>query len=137
MPIVSISLTDDLLKKIDSFMLEKGYSSRSEAIRDAVRDSLSEHEVSKFEEGRVTATLTAISGFDQHDVDERVTRLRHEHDDIVTGNMHIHLGKDYCLDILITEGKAAEVLNFIGKIRALRGIHQVRYTVMPIVDAKT
>ena len=57
-------------------------------------------------------------------------RLRHEHDDIVSGNMHIHLGKTYCLEIFIAEGDAKEVLDFIGRIRAIRGIQQVKYTMV-------
>ena len=132
MPIVSISLTSNLLKKLDEFMRERGYSSRSEAIRDAVRDSLSEYELSRFERGKVTATITVISEHERHDVDERLMRLRHQHDDIVSGNMHIHLGKTYCLEIFITEGEAGKVLNFIGRIRAMRGIQQVKYTIVPL-----
>jgi len=81
---------------------------------------------------RVTAPITVISEHERHDVDERLMRLRHEHDEIVSGNMHIHLGKTYCLEIFITEGKVNDVLNFISKIRAMRGIQQVKYTMVPI-----
>ena len=133
MPIISISLTTELLKKLEEFMRERGYSSRSEAIRDAVRDSLSEYELGRFERGKVTATITVISEHERHDVDERLMRLRHQHDDIVSGNMHIHLGKTYCLEIFITEGEAGKVLNFIGRIRAMRGIQQVKFTMVPLV----
>ena len=72
LPIVSISLTSNLLKKLDEFMQERGYSSRSEAIRDAIRDLLSGFELSRFETGKVTATITVISEHERHDVDERL-----------------------------------------------------------------
>jgi CopG family nickel-responsive transcriptional regulator len=132
MPIVSISLTSELLRKLDNFMNERGYSSRSEAIRDGIRNTLSEYELSRFESGLVTATVTVISEHERHDVDERLMKLRHDHDDIVSGNMHIHIGKTYCLEIFITEGEVEQVLNFIGKIRAMRGIRQVKFTMLPI-----
>jgi len=132
MPIVSISLTSELLRKLDRFMRERGYSSRSEAIRDAIRDSLSEYELSRFKKGKVTATITVISEHERHNANERLMRLRHEHDEIISGNMHIHLGKTYCLEIFITEGDVKDILNFISKIRAMRGIHQVKYTMVPI-----
>lgn len=134
MPIVSISITSELLKKLDEFMRERGYSSRSEAIRDAIRDSLSEYDLGKFQKGKVAATITVISEHERHDVDERLTRLRHEHDDIVSGNMHIHIGHKYCLEIFITEGEFEQVLNFIGRIRAMRGIQQVKYTMSPLIE---
>ncbi|WXG44026.1 MAG: nickel-responsive transcriptional regulator NikR [Promethearchaeati archaeon SRVP18_Atabeyarchaeia-1] len=132
MPIVSISLTVELLRSLDEFMEDKGYSTRSEAIRDAVRGLLSEYELGQLEKGKVTSTITVISEHERHDVDERLTRLRHEHDDIISGNMHIHLGKAYCLEIFITEGDVEQVLQFIGRIRAMRGIQQVKYTIVPL-----
>lgn len=135
MSIISISLTSELLRKLERFMREKGYSSRSEAVRDAIRELLSEYELSKFEEGRVIATITVISRHERQDVNERLTRLRHEYDEIISGNMHIHLGKDYCLEIFITEGDSNEILNFIGRIRAMKGIQQVKYTIVPIAPA--
>ena len=113
-------------------MQQKGYSSRSEAIRDAIRDLLSEFELNRFEKGKATATITVISELERRDVDERLTRLRHEHDEIVSSNMHIHLGKRYCLEVFITEGEAKEVLSFISRIRAMRGIQQVKYTIVPL-----
>ncbi len=136
MPIVSISLTSHLLKKLDKSMIERGYSSRSETIRDAIRGALSEYELNQFEGGRVTSTITVISQHDSHDVDERLMRLRHKNDEIVSGNMHIHLRKNYCLEIFITEGDAKAVLNFIGKIRTIRGIQQVKFTMLPLINTK-
>jgi len=115
-------------------MKRRGYSSRSEAIRDSLRDSLSEYEFSRFEKGKVTATITVISELERRDVDEKLMRLRHEYDDVVSGNMHIHLGKKYCLEIFITEGEFEQILNFIGRIRATRGIQQVKYSMTPMVE---
>ncbi len=132
MPIVSISLTAELLKQLDKFMKQRGYSSRSEAIRDAVRSTISEFKLSKFEQGRVTATITVIAAHELPGVDERLTRLRHNYNHIVSGNMHLHLGEYYCLEVFITEGEAETVLEFISRIRAMRGLHQVNYTIMPL-----
>ncbi|MCW3987492.1 MAG: CopG family ribbon-helix-helix protein, partial [Candidatus Bathyarchaeota archaeon] len=91
MPIVSMSLTNDLLRKLDALIADRSYSSRSEAIRDAIRASLSEYELSRLDRGMVAATITIISEYVRRDVDERLMRLRHEYNDLVTGNMHIHL----------------------------------------------
>ena len=134
MPIVSISLSSELLKKLDAFMQERGYSSRSEVIRDAIRDLLSEFELSKLEKGKVTATITVISTHEGHNVNERLMRLRHTHDEIVSADMHIHLGKNYCLEIFVTKGEPEKVLDFISRIRAMRGIQQVKYTMVPLLE---
>jgi CopG family nickel-responsive transcriptional regulator len=131
LPIVSISLTSDLLRKLDVLIKDKSYSSRSEAIRNAIRNSLSEYELNRLEKGRVAATITIISEYVRRDIDERLMRLRHEYNELVTGNMHLHLGIDYCLEVFIAQGDVEDVLNFIGRVRAIRGIQQVKYTLVP------
>lgn len=132
MTVVSISLTHELLNRLDEVVREKGYSSRSEAVRDAVRQYLSDYDLSRFTRGVITATVSVIFEHEAHDVDEKLTRLRHTYSKIVTGNMHLHLGKRYCLEVFITEGEADDILDFIGRIRALKDIQQVRFTVTPI-----
>lgn len=133
MAVVSISLTDSLLKRVDSLVSDKGFSSRSEAVRDALRNYLSEYELNKFQEGWITATITAISEHENHEVDEKLTRLRHQHSKVVFSNMHLHLSDTFCLEIFITQGEAADILDFVSRIRAISGIEQVRYTTTPLV----
>jgi CopG family nickel-responsive transcriptional regulator len=135
MPVISFSLTSHLLQRFDRFMRDRGYSSRSEAIRDAIRDTLTEYDLGRLEQGAVTATVTVITERERHDVDQRLMRLRHDHNTIISGNMHIHLGSDYCLEIFITEGEVDQVLTFIGRIRAMRGIQQVKFTMVPLTPA--
>jgi len=134
MPVISISLSNELLRKLDKFMVERGYSSRSEVIRDAVRDLITEYELSKFEEGKVTATITVITDHEKRELNERLMWLRHRYDKVVSADMHIHLGGRYCLEIFITGGDIKDVLDFIGRIRAMRGIEQVKYTMVPLKD---
>jgi len=52
--------------------------------------------------------------------------LRHEYDDIVEGNLHIYIGGDNCAEVFVTEGNAGS-FKFIGRMRAIRGIEQVKY----------
>jgi len=135
MTVVSISLTRDLLNRLDEFREARGYSSRSEAIRDGLRDLLTEYELERIkDEGKVTATITVISRHDRRDVNEKLMRIGHIHDEIVSGNMHIHLGENYCLEIYITEGSTQRVLDFIARIRTMRGIEQVKYTMVPLTE---
>ncbi|MDH5770606.1 MAG: nickel-responsive transcriptional regulator NikR [Candidatus Bathyarchaeota archaeon] len=132
MPIVSISLTSDLLRKLDALIKDKSYSSRSEAIRDAIRNSLSEYDLSQLEKGRATATITIITEHVRRDAGEKLMRLRHEYNELVTGNMHIHLGRDYCLEVFIAQGEVEDIFNFISRVRAIRGVQQVKYALVPI-----
>jgi CopG family nickel-responsive transcriptional regulator len=133
MSVTSISLSYSLLHKLDEIKDEKGYSSRSEVIRDAIRSYLSDYEISKIEkEGNLTATITAIYQKNGPHLDDILLHLRHEYDDIVEGNLHIHVGGDNCAEIFVTEGSSERVSSFIGRIRAIRGMEQVKYSVVPL-----
>jgi CopG family transcriptional regulator, nickel-responsive regulator len=94
MSVTSISLTSRLRHKLDEIKEEKGYSSRSEVVRDAIRTYLSDYEISRIEStGNLTATITAIYQKNCPHLDETLLQIRHEYDDILEGNLHIHVGE--------------------------------------------
>ena len=56
---VGVSFEPELLKDFDALIAEKGYTNRSEAIRDLVRKAIIEESVAG-EKGEVIGTLTII-----------------------------------------------------------------------------
>jgi len=136
MTVISITLPNDLLKKFDQFIKARGYYSRSEAFRDAVRSLIAEAEVAKLETGTVAATMMITCEYARRDVDLRMSTVRHEFDDIVVENFHRHIDQQYCLEVFIAEGDYQRVLELIGRIRGMRGIQEVKATFLPL-QAKT
>ena len=132
MTVVSISLTPELLEQLDEFVEKSGYSSRSEAIRLAVRDILSQFALQRLERGRVMATVTVISERERRDINARLMELRHGFDENIFGNMHLHIGGGYCVEIFLVQGDPVEVMAFISRVRAVRGIREVKYAMTPI-----
>jgi len=132
MTVVSITLPSELLKKFDLFIKARGYYSRSEAFRDAIRSLIAEAEVAKLESGSVAATMMITCEYARRDVDLRMSEVRHEFDDIVVENFHRHIDQQYCLEVFIAEGNYQRVLKLIGRIRGMRGIQEVKATFMPL-----
>lgn len=132
MTVVSITLPSDLLRKFDEFSRVRGYYSRSEAFRDALRSLIAEAELAKAETRNVAATIMITCEYARRDVDLRMTEVRHEFDDIVVENVHRHIGKQYCLEVFIAEGNNQRVRELIGRIRGMRGIQEVKATFMPL-----
>lgn len=129
MSVTSISLSPRLRNKLDAIKDEKGYSSRSEVIRDAIRSYLSEYESLKVLVGDITSTITAIYNHKGQHLDHDLLHLRYEYDDIVKGNLHMHIKGDDYAEIFITQGDAERVLDLVQNIRTLRGIEQVKYSI--------
>ena len=132
MTVISITLPSELLSKFDDFMKTRGYYSRSEAFRDAVRNLISESELAKMETRIVAATIMITCDYERRDVDLRITEVRHEFDDVVIENVHRHIEDKYCLEIFIAQGKNERILDLIGTIRGMRGIQQVKAMFMSL-----
>lgn len=132
MTVVSITLPNELLRKFDEFMKARGYYSRSEAFRDAIRSLIAESELAKLEMGNVAATIMTTCDYARKDVDLKITEVRHEFDDVVIENFHRHIDEKYCLEIFIAEGKNDRILNLINRLRGMHGILQVRAMFMPL-----
>jgi len=132
MTVISITIPGELLGKFDEFMKSRGYYSRSEAFRDAVRSLIVESDIAKSETGDVAATLMITSDYARRDVDLRMSEVRHEFDDVVVENVHRHIGDKYCLEIFIAQGKNKRILDLIGRVRGMRGIQQVKAMFMSL-----
>jgi CopG family nickel-responsive transcriptional regulator len=132
MTVVSITLPAELLKTFDEFMKTRGYYSRSEAFRDAIRNLVAESEFAKMETGMVAATIMITCDYARRDVDLRMSEVRHEFDDVVVENVHRHIADKYCLEIFIAQGENNRILDLIGRVRGMRGIQQVKALFMSL-----
>lgn len=132
MTVVSITLPGELLGKFDEFMKTRGYYSRSEAFRDAIRTLIAESDIAKSEIGEVAATIMITCDYARRDVDVRMTEVRHEFDDVVVENVHRHIDDKYCLEIFIAQGKNQRILDLVGRVRGMRGILQVKAMFMSL-----
>ena len=110
MTVISITLPSDLLNQFDEFMKSRGYFSRSEAFRDAVRNLISEAEIAKISSGNVAATIMTTCDYARKDVDLKITELRHEFDDVVIENVHRHINGKYCVEIFVAKETMIEYL---------------------------
>jgi CopG family nickel-responsive transcriptional regulator len=132
MTVISITIPNELLTRFDEFMKTRGYYSRSEAFRDAIRSLIAESDVARVETGQVAATIMITCDYARRDVDLRMTEVRHEFDDVVVENVHRHIDDKYCLEIFIVQGENQRVLDLVGRVRGMRGIQQVKAMFMSL-----
>lgn len=118
---IGVALDSDLLKQFDQWMGRRGYSNRSEAFRDLIRDRLVGERTSS-PNATVVGTVTLIYDHHAHGVGEKLTELQHEHHELVVSTSHAHLDHDSCLEVLIVHGKSAVVEEFAGNLIALKGV---------------
>ena len=118
---VGVSFEPVLLEKFDAMIRSKGYTNRSEAIRDLVRKSIMEWEI-KTEKGEVIGTLSIIYDHEIGDVTNRLLHLQHHHHSEISTTTHIHVDEHVCLEILVVRGKAKNVRRLADNIKAIKGV---------------
>ena len=132
MTVVSVSMPEELLERLDGFADEHGYTGRSEVVREASRNLLGEFEEATLEDRELMAVVTVLFDYETTSVEERMMRLRHEHEGLVASNFHNHVGSSYCMELFVLEGRLEEISSFVGKIRATKDTLTVDYSVTPV-----
>jgi CopG family nickel-responsive transcriptional regulator len=134
MSVVSVSMPEELLDRIDQFADKHGYTGRSEVIREASRNLLGEFQDKRLENRDLMGIVTVVFDYETTNVEERMMGLRHEHEGIVASNFHSHVGDHYCMELFVLEGSLEEISSFVGKIRATQDTLTVDYSVLPVDD---
>ncbi len=132
MAVVSVSMPETLLERLDAFAEEHGYTGRSEVVREASRNLLGEFEDERLEDRQLMGTVTVLFNFDGTDIESRMMGLRHEYESLVTSHVHNHVGNHYCMELFVLEGSLGEISAFVGKIRAVQDTLSVDYSVTPV-----
>lgn len=130
MPIIrfGISLENALLKRFDSLIKKKGYSNRSEAIRDLIRDSLvmEEWESSTVE---TVGTITIVYSHETRELTDTLTDLQHHYHSSIISAMHIHLDEHNCLEVIIVKGRAKDIKTISDRLIGTKGVKHGKLTV--------
>jgi len=132
MTVISVSLTPELLERLDGFVEKMGFSSRSEALRLAVRDSLSQFSLQSMQRGQIMSTVTIISETESASSHLGIMDLRNGFDDIIFGNMHLHIEEGLCIEIFLVKGDSETVMNFVARSKTVKGVQEVNYTLTPL-----
>ena len=118
---ISISLESALLEAFDRRNASKGYATRSEAIRDLIRDRLVREE-GEHAEGEQVAVVTLVYDHHARELAARLIDKQHHHHEIVVSTLHVHLGERHCLEVSVLRGAAAEVRHLGDELLATRGV---------------
>ena len=106
MPIVSISLTDEILKEIDTLQKSLGFSGRSDAIRAGIRSFVSEEKQKEDLSGNVNAILLVVHN---DEYDNQVNGIKHSYEDLITTHLHSKIEGDKCMELFMLKGEAESV----------------------------
>ena len=128
MTIISISVPDKLLERIDRDTDERGFASRSEIMRQALRSYLREDRSLRDIEGKVIATITII--YERTMNRERISDIQHNYGHIVSTFLHSHIDENYCLEVIVVKVEANLMRKLVDALRANEEISQIKTVIL-------
>lgn len=125
---IGVAIDSDLLSKFDKLIGQRGYTNRSEAFRDLIRDELVER-TWESPESQVVGTVTLVYDHHVRLLSEKLTGIQHDHHHSILSTLHIHLDHDNCLEVLVVRGKAADVRRVADVLISTKGVKHGRLTI--------
>lgn len=119
----SVSVESDLFERFDRFCQEEHFATRSEAVRQLMRELLTRRAWLQ-DSHDVAGTLTLLYDHHREQLRDQLAELQHEHHEVVVSTMHVHLTHDLCLEVVVLRGPAARIRELVARLKGLKGVHR-------------
>ncbi|MEO1830316.1 MAG: nickel-responsive transcriptional regulator NikR [Pseudomonas sp.] len=119
---ITISLESELAEAFDALIAERGYRSRSEAMRDLLRAELESARQAQAPSEYCVASLSYVYHHHQRELAERLARHHHEHHDLSVSTLLSYIDHDHCLASSILRGPTRQVRQLAERIMAESGV---------------
>jgi CopG family nickel-responsive transcriptional regulator len=129
---IGISLPQNLLDKFDGIIGLRGYSSRSEGIRDAIRSYITYYEWMSDVKGERQGVITMVYDHDHRGLTQMITEVQHENRDTIQSTLHAHVNDDRCLEVILVRGDGAKLKEIAEKLMALKGVESIKLTTISV-----
>ncbi len=125
---IGVAIDSNLLAKFDRLIARRGYTNRSEAFRDLIRDELVER-TWESPDSQVVGTITLVYDHHVRLLNERLTDVQHDFHRSILSTLHVHLDHDYCLEVLVVRGASSEVRKVADALITMKGVKHGRLTI--------
>jgi CopG family nickel-responsive transcriptional regulator len=128
---IGVSLPTNLLERFDGIISKRGYSSRSEGIRDAIRNYIADYEWISEEAGEMVGVITIVYDHHRRGLENYLTDLQHESIKSIISSLHVHLDEANCLEIILIKGDVKGIRDITERIMGKDGVKHVKLVTTP------
>ncbi len=119
---ITISVGDGLGAALEDIRRARSYGSRSEAVRDLVRDGIERWREEQADAACCVANLSYVFDRRIRALAQRLAGMQHEHHDLVAASTAIRLDHYHTMESVMLRGPTAAVRAFADVVRAERGV---------------
>ncbi len=131
---IGISLPKNLLDKFDDILEYRGYSSRSEGIRDAIRSYITYYQWMSDVKGDRQGVITMVYDHEHRGLMQILTDIQHNYLNVIQSSLHSHVSHDKCVEIILLRGDAGIIKEIAERLMAQKGVESVKLTTIAIED---
>jgi CopG family transcriptional regulator, nickel-responsive regulator len=131
----TVSVEPMLAQDFDDFIKRKGYSNRSEAVRDLIRGALASERLALDSGGSCVGVLSYMYDHHERELSKRLTQAHHAHYNLTVTTLHMHLDHDLCVESVLLRGDAGDVQAFAESVMARPGIRHGQLHRIPLDPA--
>lgn len=131
---IGISLPKNLLDKFDEIINARGYSSRSEGIRDAIRTYITYYKWMADVKGEREGVITMVYDHDQRGLLTIITDIQHDHHEIIKASLHSHVTHNRCLEVILVHGDGSQLKELAERLMSQKGVESVKLTTIQIEE---
>lgn len=117
----TLAIDEQLLSRFDDWMTRRGYTNRSEAMRDLLRAELTRDQAEDAE-AEIVAVLSVIFDHEARDLAQELTHIQHQDHHAILCSQHVHLDYHNCLECIIMQGPAGRLRRVADAISSTRGV---------------
>ncbi len=128
---IGISLPSELLDNFDNIITDRGYSSRSEGIRDAIRTYNQHYEWMKEIQGKRAATISIVYDCSKKGVSNSLAKIQHEYTGLINSTVRFHIDANSCFEVIIMEGEGKKIVELTENILSQKGVKYSKLTTVP------
>ena len=111
-----------MLENYDRLVAERGYATRSEALRDLIREALIQQKIEMKSETQALGSLTLVYDHHASNLLQEMTQIQHNFHELILSVMHLHVNHNDCLEVIALRGIVAEIVALANGLLSLKGI---------------
>ncbi len=126
--VISISVPEKLLERVENSIREQGFANRSEIVRQALRTFIMESRSLRELEGEIAASITII--YRREATKGQISEIQHSFGDIISTFLHAHIDEDYCLEVIVVKGEAQNIRKLVDAFQTNEQINQIKVSLL-------
>ena len=117
-----VSIEQDLLENYDRLIAERGYATRSEALRDLIREALIQQRIELKTDTQALGSLTLVYDHHTGNLLQEMTHIQHDYHHLILSVMHLHVSHNDCMEVIALRGVVADIVKLANGLLSLKGV---------------